>query len=53
MNASPEISANNNVFVEPTILVFFEGKETIRKSRIVSIPDLSKAISRVYNLAFE
>ncbi|MCF6222889.1 MAG: thioredoxin family protein [Flavobacteriaceae bacterium] len=53
MNTSPEISANNNVFVEPTILVFFDGKETIRKSRIVSIPDLSNAINRIYNLAFE
>ena len=53
MNASPEISAKNNVFVEPTVLVFFEGKETIRKSRIVSIPDLSNAIERIYKLAFD
>jgi len=53
MNASPEVSANNNVFVEPTILVFFDGKETIRKSRIISIPELSNAISRIYKLAFE
>ena len=53
MNSSPEISAKNNVFVEPTILVFFDGKETIRKSRIVSIPDLSNAIKRIYNLAFD
>ena len=52
MNASPEVSAKNNVFVEPTILVFFDGKETIRKSRIVSIPDLSNSISRIYKLAF-
>lgn len=53
MNASPEVSAKNSVFVEPTILVFFDGKETIRKSRIVSIPDLSNSISRIYKLAFE
>lgn len=53
MNASPEISAKNSVFVEPTILVFFDGKETIRKSRIISIQDLSNAISRIYKLAFE
>ena len=53
MNASPEVSAKNSVFVEPTILVFFDGKETIRKSRIISIPDLSNAISRIYKLAFE
>ncbi len=53
MNASPEVSAKNSVFVEPTILVFFEGKETIRKSRIISIPDLSNSISRIYKLAFD
>jgi len=53
MNASPEVSAKNSVFVEPTILVFFDGKETIRKSRIISIPDLSNSISRIYKLAFD
>ncbi len=53
MNALPKISAENNVFVEPTILVFFEGKETIRKSRIISIADLSGSLLRIYNLAFE
>jgi len=53
MNASPEISANNNVFIEPTILVFFDGKESIRKSRIISVPDLSNAIERIYKLAFD
>jgi thioredoxin 1 len=53
MNASPKVSAKNNVFVEPTILVFFGSKESIRKSRIVSIADLSNSISRIYKLAFE
>ncbi len=53
MNAFPKISAKNNVFVEPTVLVFFERKETIRKSRIISIPDLSNAIERIYKLAFD
>ena len=53
MNASPDISAKNSVFVEPTILVFFDGKETIRKSRHISIPDLSGSIERVYEIAFE
>ncbi len=53
MHIYPEVSAKNNVFVEPTILVFFDKKETIRKSRIVSIQDLSDSISRIYKLAFE
>ncbi|MEN8124307.1 MAG: thioredoxin family protein [Bacteroidota bacterium] len=53
MNITPEISAKNSVFVEPTILVFFDGKETIRKSRNISIPDLSGSIERIYKIAFE
>ncbi len=30
MNAMPTVASKNSVFVEPTILVFFEGKESIR-----------------------
>ncbi len=52
INILPEIAAKNNVFVEPTILVFFDGKEAVRKSRHLSIADLSNAISRLYKLAF-
>ncbi len=53
MNASPEVSAKNNVFTEPTILVFFDGKETIRKSRNIGISELKNAIERPYQLFFE
>lgn len=53
MKASPDIAAGNNVFVEPTVLVFFDGKETIRKSRHISIPDLSQSIERIYKIAFD
>jgi len=52
INVTPEISARYSVFVEPTILVFFEGKETIRMSRHISLFELSKAISRIYKLVF-
>ena len=52
-NMTPDISAKNSVFVEPTILVFFDGKETIRKSRNISLFELSESISRIYKLAFE
>lgn len=53
MNALPAIASQNSVFVEPTILVFFEGKESIRNSRNISVQILSDSISRLYNLAFE
>lgn len=53
MNFSPEIAAKYSAFVEPTILVFFEGKETIRKSRNIGIFELQEAIERPYKLIFE
>lgn len=53
MNFSPEIAAKYSAFVEPTILVFFEGKETIRKTRNIGIHELQSAILRPYKLIFE
>ncbi len=52
MDKTPTIPAKYSVFVEPTILVLFDAKETIRKSRIISIGELSVAIDRIYKLAF-
>ena len=53
MDLTPIIPVKHSVFVEPTIIVLFEGKETIRKSRIISINDLSNSIERIYKLAFD
>jgi len=52
MNTAPKLAAQYSVFVEPTILVFFDGKETLRKSRHISIHDLSNSIDRIYRIAF-
>jgi thioredoxin-like negative regulator of GroEL len=46
----PELSNTFNVFSNPTILVFFEGKEYIRKSKYVSITELEKDIGRLYEM---
>ncbi|OFX25703.1 MAG: thiol reductase thioredoxin [Bacteroidetes bacterium GWA2_31_9b] len=48
----PEISAQNSIFTVPTILVFFNGKEFIRKSRNIGITELQKEIERPYMLMF-
>lgn len=48
-----ELTAHHSVFANPTLLVFFDGKEFIRKSKYVSISELSQGIRRVYNLMFE
>jgi thioredoxin 1 len=53
MNASPELCASHQVFVEPSILLFVGGKEFIRVSRNIGLLPLEKSISRIYQLAFE
>jgi len=50
---SPEIAAQQSVFVEPTILGFFVGKETLRKSRHFSMGELEAVIARPYSLLFD
>ncbi|RIH67214.1 thioredoxin [Mariniphaga sediminis] len=48
----PEIAGQQQVFTAPTILVFFDGRETIRKSRNIGIEELRKNIDRPYSLIF-
>ncbi len=48
----PEVAAQNQIFVAPTILIFFDGKEYIRKSRNIGLGELEKEIERRYSLIF-
>lgn len=48
----PEIAAQNQVFTAPTLLVFFDGREHIRKSRNFGMGELSEAITRPYEMIF-
>ena len=50
--AHPAIPASFNVFANPTLLIFFAGKEFRRFSKYVGIPELSDTIDRYYRLAF-
>ncbi|MFW6202702.1 MAG: thioredoxin family protein [Marinilabilia sp.] len=47
-----ETAAQNSIFSVPTVLVFFDGRETFRYSRNISLDELKTAISRPYNLMF-
>ena len=49
----PEAAAQNSVFAAPTILVFFDGREYIRKSRNIGIGELQHEIQRPYSMIFE
>lgn len=48
----PEASAQFSVFTVPTIAVFIDGKEIIRKSRNFGIVELQSEIRRPYSLYF-
>ena len=52
MNNSPMLAAQNRVFTAPTIIVFFAGKEYIRKTRSFSLDELKTEIERIYSRMF-
>ncbi len=51
-NKLPELAAQNQIFVAPTIIVYFEGREFIRKSRNIGIGELQREIERPYSMIF-
>ncbi len=48
----PEAAAQSNIFTAPAIVIYTEGKESIRYTRNVALNTLSKSILRPYNLIF-
>jgi len=49
----PDVAAQNSVFTAPTIVVFFDGRETIRKSRAFGVGELQDEIGRYYSMLFD
>lgn len=49
----PELAAQNRVFTAPTVIVFFAGRETIRKSRAFGVGELRSEIDRPYSMMFD
>lgn len=50
MNEVKEAAGKYSVFTIPTIIVFINNKEYIRKSRFVGVDELRNEIKRYYNL---
>lgn len=53
MEKSHKIGISYNFFTMPGLLLFIEGKETLREARHISIDDLDMKISRYYDMIFE
>jgi thioredoxin 1 len=47
-----EVAAQNRIFAVPTVLVFFDGRETFRLSRNIGLAELQASIQRPYSLMF-
>lgn len=52
INQSPELAASYTVFTVPTLVVFFEGQEYIRKSRNFGLEEFRNELRRPYGLMF-
>lgn len=50
ISLTPEIAAEFQVFSAPTIIIFLEGREFIRKGRAMSVDGLIQEIKRPYEL---
>lgn len=52
IDKSPGVSGEYGVFSALTLLVFFEGKEFLRKVRLMGIQEIHDIIERPYNMVF-
>lgn len=52
VDKSQNVAINYNIFTIPGIIVYVDGKESIREARHISIGDIDNRINRYYNLLF-
>jgi thioredoxin-like negative regulator of GroEL len=52
-SADQEIAAHFSVFAIPTVLIFLDSKEFLRKSRHMSVDEVIREIKRPYDLMME
>lgn len=50
ISETPEIASHFTVFTIPTVLIYFQGREFLRKSRHMSVGEVTDAIRRPYGL---
>ena len=50
ISETPDIASHFSVFAIPTVLIFFQGREFLRKSRHMSVGEVVEDIRRPYTL---
>ncbi len=49
----PEVAAQNRVFTNPVILIYFDGRELHRLARYIGMNQLYDVIAKPYEIMFE
>ncbi len=52
ISKTPEIAAHFSVFAIPTVLIYLDNQEFLRKSRHMSVNDIMAQIERPYSIMF-
>ncbi|WMJ82152.1 thioredoxin family protein [Clostridium sp. MB40-C1] len=47
-----EVAGEFSIFTVPTVMLYINGKEYIRRARFISIEELDKSIERYYKIMF-
>lgn len=50
ISTNPDIAAHFSVFTIPTVLIFLQGREYIRKSRHMSVDEVVRELERPYHM---
>jgi len=52
-NQTPDLCGRFSVFTFPAILIFFEGKESLRMARNINLATFRQAVARPYTILFD
>ena len=52
IHKTPELSGQRSIFAVPTILVYMDGQEIIRKNRNIGLAELDELIVKPYSIFF-
>lgn len=48
----PELAAQSGLYTNPSLLVFMNGQEVLRRSRAIGIDEVERFLERYYNMLY-
>ncbi|MGQ1908488.1 thioredoxin family protein [Marinifilum sp. RC60d5] len=49
----PELAAQSGLYTNPSLLVFMNGQEVLRRSRAIGVDEVESSLERYYNMLFD